>query len=225
MSPRKNAERPTRALGYTRVSTQEQGADGLSMSAQERLIAEECERRGWTVAHIHRDVASAKSRNGRHGLAAALDALAGGKADALVASKLDRIARSTLDFASIMERARREGWRLVILDPALDLDTPFGRAMANIIATFAELEREMISERTRVGLEEARRRGKRMGLPDKNRIPAETVERITALRREGLSYRAIASKLTEDGVPTALAKRSGGRWAAETVRQAHLSAL
>jgi DNA invertase Pin-like site-specific DNA recombinase len=224
MAARKQ-ERPLRALGYCRVSTQEQGADGLSMAAQERAISVECERRGWTLARVHQDVASGKSRNGRHGLAAALDALASGKADALVASKLDRIARSTLDFANIMERARREGWRLVILDPALDLDTPFGRAMANIIATFAELEREMISERTRVGLEEARRRGKRMGLPDKHRIPPETVERIGELRRQGLSYRAIAGRLTEEGIPTALAKRSGGTWAAETVRQAYLATL
>jgi DNA invertase Pin-like site-specific DNA recombinase len=210
-----------RALAYCRVSTAEQGADGFGMAAQEHTITAEVERRGWQLAHVYRDVASAKSSNGRHGLAAALERLSRGEAQAFVVAKLDRLARSTLDFASIMERSQREGWRLVILDPDIDLVTPFGRAMAGVIAVFAQLEREMISERTRLGLEEARRQGKRIGPPERVNIPADVRERIVALRRDGLSYRAIAAELTEAGVPTA----RGGRWQAQTVRAAHLSML
>lgn len=63
------------------------------------------------------------------------------------------------------------------------------------------------------------------GLPERNRITPETAKRIVAMREEGLSYRAIAKRLTDEGVPTALPRRSAGVWAAETVRQVHLAAL
>lgn len=70
----------------------------------------------------------------------ALELLAAGRADALVVSKLDRLARSVLHAAEIMEMARRQGWNLIVLDLGMDLSAPQGRALAQTMAVFAELE-------------------------------------------------------------------------------------
>ena len=83
------------------------------------------------------------------GLAAALADLAAGLADGLVVAKMDRLARSIQHAARVMDTAREQGWNLVVLDLGMDLTTPQGRAMANMLATFAEFEREMISIRTK----------------------------------------------------------------------------
>lgn len=216
---------PPRAVAYLRVSSREQGDSGLGLESQEQAIYEAAGRRGWEIVHIYKDVASGKSRNGRPGLAAALERLRTGGADVLVAAKLDRLARSTLNFAELAEASQAEGWALVVLSPDIDLSTSTGRMLAGVLASLAQWERELIGERTTGALAVAKGNGKRLGLPQKNRIPAEVAARIVEMRCDGMSYRGIATKLTEEGVPTALAKRSGGRWAAETVRQAHLAAL
>jgi DNA invertase Pin-like site-specific DNA recombinase len=70
---------------------------------------------------------------GRPGLEAALEAIERGEADTLVVAKLDRLSRSLLDFAGIMDRSRRKGWSLVALDLALDTTTPSGELMANTL--------------------------------------------------------------------------------------------
>jgi DNA invertase Pin-like site-specific DNA recombinase len=212
-----------RAVGYCRVSSREQGESGLGLAAQAEAIRQACEARGWTLAHVYREVESGKSRNGRPKLKAALEQLQAGAAQALVVAKLDRLARSTLDFAEIVAQARAEGWTLVILDPAIDLASPHGRMIAGILASLAEWERELISQRTKEGLAQARERGSRMGPPDSRRIPPELRERILAMRqRDRMSFRAIALTLTEEGVPTAT---GAAKWAPETVRQAVLAAL
>jgi len=76
-----------------------------------------------------------------------------------VVSKLDRLSRSLLDFATLMDQAHREGWELVVLDLALDTTTPSGRLMANVMASFAEYERHLIGQRTSARCSSARRMG------------------------------------------------------------------
>ena len=120
---------------------------------------------------------------------------------------------------------KAEGWALACLSPEIDLTTANGRMLAGILSSLAEWELELISERTTSALAAAKAGGTRLGPAEKNRIRPEISRRILALRRDGMSYRATAALPTEEGVPTALSKRSGGRRAAETVRQAHLAAL
>jgi DNA invertase Pin-like site-specific DNA recombinase len=95
----------------------------------------------------------------------ALDDLAAGRAEALVVSKMDRLARSVAHASDIVEAAKTQGWNLVVLDLGVDLATPQGRAMAHMLAVFAELERELIGQRTREALAAAKRRGVRLGAP------------------------------------------------------------
>jgi DNA invertase Pin-like site-specific DNA recombinase len=204
-------------LGYVRVSTEEQERSGLGVEAQENAIRRDCERRGWTV-----EIVADLGRSGKHvnpELRRALDLLSTGQFDGLVVAKLDRLARSVRHASAIIDDAQDKGWSLVVLDNALDLTTPGGRAMAQMLATFAELEREMISTRTKEALAARSRRGERNGR--RSAIPAAVLRRIVVARDAGSSFIAIASDLTNDGVltPTGLPT-----WAESTVRRAYASA-
>ena len=189
-----------RVVGYIRVSTAEQGRSGLGLEAQQSAIVADCQRRGWELTAIYRDVASGKSTNGRHELGKALDDLAARRADGLMVAKLDRLSRSIVDFGRVLKLAKRHGWALVILDLDLDTSTPTGKLMANILISVAEWERDVIASRTKVALEAKRAAGGRLGR--ERQVPADVERRITRMRKRGMSFQAIAAKLTEDSVPT-----------------------
>ena len=101
----------TKVVGYIRVSTDEQGDSGAGLEAQRAAIAAEAKRRGWHLVEILEDTASGKTMTRRPGLAAALQRLESGAADALAVAKLDRLSRSLLDFAGLVERSRKQGWQ------------------------------------------------------------------------------------------------------------------
>lgn len=199
-------------VGYTRVSTEEQAAGGLGVDAQRAAIEREAESRSWELTWVSDEGVSGKSVK-RSGLTYALALLATGQAQALVVSKMDRLSRSILDFAALVERAQRDDWAIICLDPVLDLTTAAGRMQANILAVFAQYERELISERTRAALAVKRANGAKLGRP--SRTPADVKARIRRESSDGASLRAIADGLNADEVPTAL---GGKRWHASTVR-------
>lgn len=195
-----------RVVAYVRVSTDEQGRSGLGLEAQRRAVADAAALKGWEVVAVHEDVASGGSTRRRPGLAAALAQLRAREADGLVAAKLDRLSRSLLDFAGLLERARREGWDVVLLEQGFDLGTPTGRAMAGMLAVFAQWEREVIGERT------AAAKAVRRSAGDPRQVPDAVRARIAELHRRGMSERAIAARLDADGVPPI-----GARWHRGTV--------
>ncbi|WP_353816291.1 recombinase family protein [Agromyces sp. SYSU T00266] len=205
-------------IGYIRVSTEEQHRSGLGIEAQETAIIAECERRGWTY-ELFRDLGC----SGKHvnpELRRGLDMLSSGQFDGLIVAKLDRLARSVRHASAIIDSAITQAWALVVLDNALDLTTPGGRAMANMLATFAELERDLIASRTREALAARKARGERNGR--RTAIPPAVLRRIVITReQEGLSFWRIAQGLTADGVlsPTGLP-----HWQESTVRRAYASA-
>lgn len=200
-------------VGYVRVSTDEQLDSGAGLEAQRRAIRDECQRRGWCLADIYEDAASGRALTGRSGLKAALTALDGRCATALVVAKLDRLSRSLLDFAALMERGRQSGWALVALDLGVDTTTPSGEMMANVLAVFAQFERRLIGQRTREALAVKRSQGVRLGRPPI--VSRELVARIQRQRTRGSSFAAIASRLNTEGVPTA---HRGREWHVSTVR-------
>src|SRR3954462_5692770 len=152
-----------RVLGYLRVSTSEQADSRAVLIAQKAAILAEAERRGWSGVTIIEDAGYSAKDMRRPGLAAALAMLKGREADALVVSKMDRLSRSLLDFAAIMQQAQKEGWALLALDSPADLTTPSGRAMVCVQAVFAQLERELIGQRTRDALAQRKAAGVRLG--------------------------------------------------------------
>src|SRR4051794_37480107 len=102
--------------GYVRVSTSEQASSGLGMAAQRPAIEAECERRGWTLVQIFEDNGgSAKSTKNRHWVAGGGRVCQTGRAGRLVTAKIDRLARSLLDFCELLDRADRGKWSLVAL--------------------------------------------------------------------------------------------------------------
>lgn len=206
-----------KVIGYVRISTEEEGSSPPLLEAQRRAIRKECKRRGWHLLRFEEDIAGATATHKRPGLEGALAACAAGEAQGLVVAKLDRLTRSLLDFASLVRRAQREGYDLVVIEQGFDLSTSHGRAVADLLVVFAQYERELISEQIKAGLalvkKTGTKSGKAIGRP--RTLPATVRSRIRRLHRAGRSYSEIARRLNAEAVPTA----HGGRWHASTVRK------
>lgn len=211
--------RSDKVIGYLRVSTDEQAVSGLGLGDQRAVIAAEAARRGWADIEFLADEGFSAKNLSRPSIATALDMLGRGQASVLVVSKLDRLSRSLLDFATLMDRAKREGWELVVLDLAIDTTVPSGQLMANVMAAFAEYERQLIGARTSAALQQLKAQGKRLGRP--RTLPAEVTVRIVSARKEGQTLAGIAESLNRDGVATA---RGGARWYPSTVKAVLTSA-
>lgn len=188
-----NSPKRLRAVGYIRVSTDEQAESGLGLAVQRLQIETETNRRDWLLVSIRQDAASGRTTANRPALAECLADLEAGRADILVIAKLDRLTRSTLDFATILERFTRKGWGLIALDLGVDTSTPVGEAMASVIAAFAQYEGRIIGQRTKAALAAARARGVTLGSPRKHGPAVERAARN--LRAKGLTMRAIAVEL------------------------------
>lgn len=203
------------ALAYVRVSTNEQAEEGASLAEQEHALTMAAERDGFRVEVIHEEGGkSGKSLNGRPALRDALDRLDRGEAAALYGKRLSRLSRSVADFAQLLDRAKRKGWRVVVLDADVDTSTPSGSLLVNILAATAQYEREIIAANTRDALAQRRREGVRLGRP--STLSCELVARVVELRSEGRSLRGIADALNVEEVPTA---HGGSKWHASTVRK------
>jgi DNA invertase Pin-like site-specific DNA recombinase len=198
-------------IGYLRVSTEEQGESGLGLEAQRRAIEAECERRGWELVAVREEVKSGARAENRPVLRDALAQLRRREANAIVVAKLDRLARSVADFCDLAKRGERQGWAIVVLDPALDMTTPMGMAFAQMLAVFAELERRMIGQRTSAALRVKMARGWKPHRPAPI-IPEEVRQKIVRLHHAGMSRRRIAEELNREGVPAI-----GQRWHPETI--------
>ncbi|MEI2718265.1 MAG: recombinase family protein [Candidatus Nanopelagicales bacterium] len=203
-----------RVIGYLRVSTAEQADSGAGLAAQRAQIQSAVDYRDWTLTRVLEDAGvSGKSLSGRPALQEALHLLANREADALVVAKLDRLSRSLLDFAGLMEQARHEGWNLVALDLGIDLSTPAGEFLSNVMASAAQWERRIIGQRTKDALAARRAAGVTLGRP--RVLPQEVVARIASERQAGATLQGIADGLMADDVPTA---RGGDRWYPSSVR-------
>ncbi|MEU8374737.1 recombinase family protein [Micromonospora sp. NPDC048894] len=209
----KNAPANT-AVAYIRVSTDEQAESGAGLAAQRAAILAEADRRGWTIVAWKGDrAASGKSLEGRPGLAEALELIESRQAETLVVAKLDRLSRSLIDFAALMERARSKRWNLIALDLGIDLATPAGEFLASVMASAAQWERRIIGQRTREGLAAKKAAGVRLGRPAS--LPAEVRTRIMTDHADGKSLASIARELNAESVPTA---QGGKKWYPSTVR-------
>lgn len=207
-------------VGYVRVSTADQVAGGGGLPAQREAIEAECARRGWQLHALHEDAAvTGSSMKRRPGLAAAIADVETGPAEAIVVAKLDRLSRSLIDFATLMQRAQRRGWNLVAVDLDIDLSSPHGELFATMATGMALWERRMIGDRTKVALAARRAAGVRLGRPPV--LPSPLVERIVEDHRNGQSMEAIARALNAAAVPTA---HGGRQWWGSTVSRVLTSA-
>ena len=212
------------ALLYARVSTQLQVNDGVSLDVQERQLQHAAELAGYTSIELVREEGrSGKSISGRPALTDALKRLDSGEVKALFVTRIDRLARSTKDFLSIIDRANTNGWRLIMLDLNLDTATYQGRFVVTIMSALAEMERGIIASRQKEVHKDRRDRGIVWGVDmgPKNKAPQELKDFIISLRKSGKTYQAIADLLNDRGEPT----QNGRQWYPTTVRNLHQLAL
>jgi DNA invertase Pin-like site-specific DNA recombinase len=210
------------AYCYARVSTQMQVEDGMSLGAQEKQLINAAEAAGYTAVVLREEGRSGKSISGRPVLRDALEELDSGKVQALFVTRLDRLARSTRDFLSIVDRSHKYGWRLALLDLGLDTATYQGRFVVTIMSAMAEMERGMISMRQKDVHQDRRDKGKVWGVDIGPKSPIDEAlrQRIYLERSAGVSYRLIAEGLNKDKIPTA---HKGDKWYASTVRNVFVS--
>ena len=181
----KNAKM-VRASLYDRVSPEDQ----QTLPMQDRTMREYAARRGWTIALQVKEVGSgAAQRELREKL---LDAARRREIDVVLVWRLDRWGRSVADLLATLQELDHLGVGFVSLTEAFDLTTPAGRAMAALLAVFAEFEREILRERVRAGLAHARQNGKRLGRPATVGLQSNQVRK---LHRAGVSKAEIARRL------------------------------
>lgn len=174
-----------RVAVYARVSTRDQ-----SCEMQLHALRQMAEQRGWIVVGEYVDIVSG-AKNRRPELDKLNKAVNRGRIDVVAVWRFDRFARSVRHLVMALDEFRARGVDFVSMEDGIDTSTPTGRFTFHVIAAVAELEREIIRERTRTGLAAAKRRGARVGRPKAKVDPDD----VAALRAEGKTVREIAKAL------------------------------
>lgn len=216
------ASQVARLIGYVRVSTEEQAQHGYGLDAQQAALQRASDYRrtlndgAWEIVGWARDEGISGGSLQRPALLGALEQIAAGDVDGLAVAKLDRFTRSQRDFCELVDWFEDAGATLVMLEPEIATTSASGRAMAQVMVAFAEMERGMAAERTRAGLAAKRAKGEPVGRPSVSDRP-ELTERIQRMREDGMSLGAIAKQLTEEKIPTA---RGAAVWRPSSVQAA-----
>lgn len=228
-----------RAIGYLRVSTDEQAESGAGLAAQRDALERHCDRLGLRLEEVHEDdgVSGKAKLDKRLGLMDAINAV--GKGDVLLVAKRDRLARDMMSSVLLEQMVAKKGGRIVsVAGEGTDDDDPTSVLMRRMVDAFAEYERLVIAARTRAALQAKRRRKQRTGrvpfgyvlveksvIRSKSGRPAEladnpeqqrVVVKIRKMRAAGQTMKAIASHLTDEGIPTATGR---SRWATSTIQR------
>lgn len=218
----------TTAIGYIRVSTEGQAVDGVSLDAQAEKIKAYCAFNEIELAHVYADKGlSGKRADNRPELQKALETIAKGQANALVVYKLDRLARCTIDALEIAQALDKQGASLHSLTEKLDTSSAMGRFFFTLVASLAEMERGIISERTSAAHAHKRSKGEACGhAPFGYSLASdgislqpepeeqETIRFISGLLSSGASQRKIVAELNRLRRPA----KHGGRWQRSSLR-------
>jgi DNA invertase Pin-like site-specific DNA recombinase len=173
---------------YSRISTRDHGQN---VELQLRELREYATRRQWQIVEEYSDVGVSGSKDSRPALNRLMVDAGRRRWDAVLVWKLDRFGRSLRHLVNSLAELEARGIAFISLTDNIDLTTPAGRLMFQIIGAMGEFERSLIQERVRAGLRNARAKGKQLGRP---RVVTDSAS-ILALRQSGLSYAAISTKL------------------------------
>lgn len=211
-----------KAVVYVRVSTDEQIASGAGVDAQIAECRACATREGLEIVEIvTEDAVSGKVLpSKRPKFPHALDMLDACEAGTLLVRRMDRISRRLRHTLAVLDLADASGWSILTTDAKIDTRTAVGRLQVNVMASFAEYERDVIGERTKESLAALKAGGMILGKPPTT--PPEIVIRINVERAAGRSWYAIAAGLNTDQVPTA---RGGRTWYVSTVQAVAASQL
>jgi len=196
--------RAKRAGIYVRVSTGEQDT-----AMQEAELKDNAERRGWD-ARIYRDNGHSGAKESRPALDALLSDIRRRRIDVVMVWALDRVARSLKQLLEIAEEFQSLGVDLYAQRQAIDTSSPAGRLTYQVLGAVAEFERELLRDRVKAGLAQARRMGKTLGRPPLRRFTKDEARELQDLRRKGASIRGLAIQYgTTQYIVSKLVSRSG----------------
>jgi site-specific DNA recombinase len=215
-------------IGYVRVSTEEQAAEGVSLDAQRGKLHAYAALHDLDLVGVEVDAGVSAKTLQRPGLTRALDWLKPGVQSGLLIAKLDRLTRSVADLQGLIDRyfGEHTGWQLLSVADAIDTRTAAGRMVINLLTVIAQWERETIVERTRDAFRHKKGNGERLGqipygfrLGENGKtliacnIEGEAIAEARRLAGSGRSLRQIAAALDARGFPT----KSGRPWSHTTV--------
>jgi site-specific DNA recombinase len=219
---------PPPLIGYCRVSTDEQADSGVSLAAQRERVEAYAKAAGFVLSRVVEDggVSGSVHPSKRPAMSWALAEVRAKRAGGIVALKLDRFSRRLRDTMDLLDDSSRRGWRLVSVSETLDTGSATGRLIVHILAALAQMEREQCSERTKAGMEQLCREGRRRsgrapfgwGFLDGDLVVNEEERAILgamlASRGEGRGSSRVAATLNDAGTEN---PRTGGAWTPGTV--------
>ncbi len=173
---------------YARVSTLNKGQD-VDMQLNE--LRTYCQQKDWTIAHEYVDKGISGSKSSRPQLNRLMAAAQSKSFDAVLVWKLDRFGRSVRHLVNAIAELESSNVAFISLRDNIDLTTPVGRLMFNVIASMAQFERELIAERVKAGMANARSKGKQIGRPS---LDIDS-KQITSLKASGASWQDVSDSL------------------------------
>jgi DNA invertase Pin-like site-specific DNA recombinase len=215
-----------KAIGYIRVSTSEQAMEGVSLDNQKAKIQSYCQFNDLELMEIIEDAGKSGKDLKREGIQALIGRIRDKSVDAVVVYKLDRLSRKVIDTITLIEAFEKSGITFHSLNEKIDTGTAMGRFFLNITASLAQMERDLISERTRDALQMKIANHRRAGqIPygwrlteDRDTLiqhqeAQEAISLIKRLQGSGYSLRAICRALSMAGY-----KPVGKKWHPQTVK-------
>jgi DNA invertase Pin-like site-specific DNA recombinase len=215
-----------KAIGYVRVSTDEQAREGISLDNQREKIKAYCQLNDLQLTEILEDPGKSGKDLNREGIQALVNAVKGRKADAVVVYKLDRLSRRVKDTLTLLDAIDKKAVAFHSVMEKIDTQSATGRFFLNIIASMAQWERDTVSERTRDALHLKIVRNERAGqIPygytlgsDGNSLvensrEQEAIRLIKELHAKGYNYSAICRELASKGY-----EPNGKQWHAQSVK-------
>ncbi|MBW1837824.1 MAG: recombinase family protein [Deltaproteobacteria bacterium] len=214
-----------KAIGYIRVSTDEQAKEGVSLENQEAKIRAYCNLKDFEILEIVQDAGISAKNLRRPGAQKVIEMARNKMVNAVVVYKLDRMFRSTSDALLTTKQFDQWGVSFHSISENLDTKSAMGKFFFTLTAALAEMEREIIGERTRDVLQRKKANGEVYGhVPFgfkrfKGRLIAhkdeqKIIQTVLGMRQEGLNYSRISRELNQMGLKT----KKGNRWYPQTVK-------
>jgi site-specific DNA recombinase len=214
-----------KTIGYIRVSTDEQAREGISLDNQRAKIRAYCQLHSLDLVGISEDEGKSAKDLNRDGMKAIIGLIQKRGIEAVVVYKLDRLSRKVIDTLTLIELMEKQGIAFHSITEKIDTRSAMGRFFLNIMASLAQMERDLISERTRDALRHKIERGQRAGqIPYGYRLGADgitleehsheqgAIQLIQTMKDSGASNRAICRELDRLGY-----QPNGKAWHHQTI--------
>lgn len=215
-----------KAMGYVRVSTDEQAREGISLDNQKAKIESYCTLHDLELVGIIEDAGKSGKDLNREGIKTLVNSMKGRQINAVVVYKLDRLSRKVIDTLNLIELMRRQNIAFHSITDNIDTKTAMGKFFLNVMASLAQMERDLISERTRDALQHKISKNERAGqIPYGwtltsdgktlmvNPREQKAISLIRDLHDKGYSYRAICRELEMEHY-----KPAGAKWHHQTIK-------